>query len=528
MSAAGSRERLRAARRIWRMRPEHPTFRDHAYLVYVTLLVTALVAMPLVRGVALTLAQPTALALLSSPGAAATMGVCGAAVWIGALVLGRRRGPVVPPPFVAQTLGDSTIAPSVAWRGRALRALFVAVIVLTAVAALAASGFLAAAPTASGMLFIAGAALFAIPAAVLWLAGQALPGRSTTVVGAALVAWALIGLAAGTVITPWGMLAELWADAGAATQFAVITDAAPSVAVLTDSPTAQIPVVGAAASPLLVLGAFAVVAAACVPSLVSRLRPHVVLTHARRWEAMTLLARTGDLSGAAGRLRPPPAVGRRWRMPLTAPLWWATVQRDAVAAARNPARLLAALIALAAAGALWGGMPQLPASLTWVAGLPAALLCFAGLGPLCDGVREAADSAGRPALFRPSAGQLMLLHAILPALTVVLVTAVSAAIAGGPWLAAAGVGVFVLAVRMMDAAKPPLPLELLMPVPTPAGDASGMFVLLWQADAVLLTAAAGIWLAPTLAAGPAGALWLLASLLVVAAITAFRVRRASR
>ena len=55
-----------------------------------------------------------------------------------------------------------------------------------------------------------------------------------------------------------------------------------------------------------------------------------------------------------------------------------------------------------------------------------------------------------------------------------------------------------------------------------------MFVLLWQADAVLLTAAAGIWLAPTLAAGPAGALWLLASLLVVAAITAFRVRRASR
>lgn len=509
ISRVEARRRLRAARAVWRLRPEHPTFRDHAYLVYVTLLVAAVVAGPLVRAVVLTLALPESLALLGSPAAATVVSVCGAATWIGALALGRSRGPVVPPPFIAQTLSDSVIPPALAWGGRALRAMGAAVVLLTMLAALVCSGFLVTAGGA-GTPFIVGAALFAIPAAVLWLAGQALPSRATTAIGVALAAWAALGLATA-VFTPWGALAALWTDAAVATPYA-----SPSAVTIPMIP--GIPAVTA----------IALAAVACVPVLLRRLSPRVVLAHARRWEAMTLLARTGDLAGAAGRLRPPPAVGRRWRMPLTRPLWWATVQRDAVAAARNPARLLVALLTLAAAGALWGWMPGLPTSLAWIAGLPAALLCFAALGPLCDGVRDAADSAGRPALFGPPPGRLMVLHLVFPALAVVTISAVAAAFAGGSWLAAAALGLFVLAVRAMDAAKPPLPIELLMPVPTPAGDASGMFVLLWQSDALLVTAAAGIWLAPALSVDPGAALWLLGALAAVALVAASRVRRASR
>lgn len=525
INRAEARRRLRAARAVWRLRPEHPTFRDHAYLVYVTLLVLAVVAVPLIRAVVLALAEPTALALLSAPAASTVVSVCGAAAWIGALALGRRRGPVVPPPFVAQTLGDSSIPPSLAWGGRALRAMGAAVVLLTLGAALACSGFLVAAGGA-GLPFIAGAALFAVPAAVLWLAGQALSTRAVTAVGVVLAAWAVLGLVSGAVPTPSGMLADLWSDAA----FTTAISGAPPVAVLTNPGPLGAELAGSLGADrfVAVLAAIAVTAAAGIPLLLWRLSPQTVVVHAQQWEAMTLLARTGDLAGAAGRLRAPPAIGRRWRMPLTRPLWWATVQRDAVAAARNPARLLAALLTLAIAGALWGWMPGLPGSLAWIAGLPAALLCFAGLGPLCDGVRDGVDSAGRPPLFATPPGRLMVLHLAFPALAVVPIVAAGAAVAGGPWLAAAALGLFVLAVRAMDAAKPPLPIELLMPVPTPAGDASGMFVALWQSDAVLVTAAAGIWLAPALTADPAAATWLLTALLAVIAVAASRVRRAVR
>jgi hypothetical protein len=41
-------------------------------------------------------------------------------------------------------------------------------------------------------------------------------------------------------------------------------------------------------------------------------------------------------------------------------------------------------------------------------------------------------------------------------------------------------------VRVYDSAKGPLPLVLMAPVPTPAGDASALVIAAWQADAVIL------------------------------------------
>src|SRR5690606_40022425 len=53
------------------------------------------------------------------------------------------------------------------------------------------------------------------------------------------------------------------------------------------------------------------------------------------------------------------------------------------------------------------------------------------LGAVTDGFREAADTAGRPSLYRQSAGRLMLLHAPVPLLAATVVPGAAALLAGG-------------------------------------------------------------------------------------------------
>ncbi|MBM7027070.1 hypothetical protein JS515_15265, partial [Clavibacter sp. DM3] len=75
--------------------------------------------------------------------------------------------------------------------------------------------------------------------------------------------------------------------------------------------------------------------------------------------------------------------------------------------------------------------------------------------------------------------------------------------------------------RAFDAAKGPLPLEVMAPVVTPAGDASPLVIAAWQADALLL--AGGSVLAVVSAAstvGPLGA----ALVLPLGLAAAFRTR----
>src|SRR5699024_3232904 len=73
-------------------------------------------------------------------------------------------------------------------------------------------------------------------------------------------------------------------------------------------------------------------------------------------------------------------------------------------------------------------------------------------------------------------------------------------LAGGT-LELSGVGLPVLlalvlvAARARDAAKGPMPLSLMTPIPTPQGDLSVLSVLVWQADALLLAVLAGAVLA---------------------------------
>ena len=132
-------------------------------------------------------------------------------------------------------------------------------------------------------------------------------------------------------------------------------------------------------------------------------------------------------------------------------------------------------------------------------------------------------------------------HAIVPALALLVLGTVGLAAAGVtvpvdaalPWLALPGlalpwwalVAVFITLLRVFDSLRGPLPIGLLLPVPTPVGDVSILNVIAWQADALilLLAGAAGLTVLAT-QSGWASVAWLVVACGVVAVLMVRRLR----
>jgi len=202
-----------------------------------------------------------------------------------------------------------------------------------------------------------------------------------------------------------------------------------------------------------------------------------------------------------------------------------------IGAVRTPLRPAAALIALATSGVGWQWFAQQQDGPRWVLALGAGLLALAALGAFADGFREAADTAGRPALYGRTPGQLLLLHLPLPLLAGAIVPPVAAMIAGSSLRDAAFVatiGVVLVTVRAYDATKGPMPIELMMPVPTPAGDASAIGMWAWQTDALLWAGVLSFLLSTSATAVPIALLWAVPIMALLWALTAGRLRRAGR
>src|SRR5690606_23362478 len=140
---AADRARVAAARAVHRTRGAHRTRGDTAYLVYISVLVAAIAGVPVVRTIVLALATPAAMDALSSTGVARVVAILAALIWLGALVLGRVRGPIAPQPFVAVILGRSDISPRAAWTRALLGTALWTCLVLAGLAALTVSGSLA-------------------------------------------------------------------------------------------------------------------------------------------------------------------------------------------------------------------------------------------------------------------------------------------------------------------------------------------------------------------------------------------------
>jgi hypothetical protein len=204
-----------------------------------------------------------------------------------------------------------------------------------------------------------------------------------------------------------------------------------------------------------------------------------------------------DVSSAASAYVPQPHAGRRWRavhrvrsLPLRLALG------DAVAAARTPGRLAIGVAGLLVAGVLMGfaSLHLVP----WLAAVAGAV-AYVAVGTVTDGIRHAVEAMSSTAMYGVSDLAMIGGHALFPAMSAVTVVAVVAlvvvaAMGGAVWGSAFGAVVVALsavAARVLDALKPPMPVVLLLPIPTPMGDLSAANRVVWVLDALLLTGLAG-------------------------------------
>ncbi|MFS4505530.1 hypothetical protein ACMA46_04765 [Clavibacter sp. Sh2141] len=502
---------LRAVRSI-RLARGGASAMDLAYAVYAGVLTVLIVGVPLLRAVVLQLAEPSEAAALVEHGPTAAAVVAGLAAT--ALVLaGGARGPALLPPFLTSALVGSDLPRAAVLARPAARAVLGCAALAGIVALLPGLALLVAGAADPGpvVAWTAGGTLVGVILAGCWLAGQRLTpggraGAAAVLLGSTAVAvLAPVPVVPVVPVVPWAALGSLLPGGDEA---------------------------GGSAAGLGVLAAFAAVALAVAPALLGGLRGAELLAQAQRWQTATTLATTGDLAMATGGFRPVPRIGRGWRAVGGGSPAALVLRRDLVGALRTPVRVISACLGIAAAGALVAVALDGTGAALGMPAVGAALVGFLALGVGADGFRHVVEVSSAPPLYGIPTGRLLLLHAALPA------TAGGAcALAGAGIAVAAGAGagagavalvvapavvLLLVVVRAFDAAKGPLPLEVVAPVPTPAGDASALVVAAWQADALILAGGSVLAVVSAVAAvGPVGA----ALVVPIGLGVAFRTRR---
>lgn len=250
-----------------------------------------------------------------------------------------------------------------------------------------------------------------------------------------------------------------------------------------------------------------------VPRLLDALSGPVLLRQARRWQTATTALGAGEASAAVAAYRPVPQhprpAGAVRGTSRSMPLLFLT--RDLVAALRLHGRLAAGAGAIVLAVVVAGMTTLLPGGLWWLAIGLGSGLGYLGLGVLTDGVRHAVEAGAAPALYGVGDLSLVGLHALLPLVAACVLGGLglllSILLGGAQWSSALGIAALGLAVavRIYDAAKPPMPAMLHTPVPTAAGDVSGLVVGLWQVDALLIATLTPVLVAGLVLAHGAGA-----------------------
>ena len=288
--------------RVHRLAHPQSASGDGWYAVYASLLVGVVVGLPLMRGAAQGLGQPSVLPFLEDPPVGALPVGFSAAIAAAALV-GGTAGPAVLTPFLTVHLGGNHLS-----RARTLLRPFLRSAVLLVSMCLVAAGTSAwtlwnagAVDVASAVLLVLIAGCAAWIVSVVWLAGQACTARARAVlVLAAVVA------GAATSVPPVSLFPVLWSTSAVGAAFWVV---------------------GALVSSLL------------VPRLLVRLRGDDLLNHARRRDLAAAAGRAGEVGHALSTFRPLPRVGRRMdAVAARAPFIVTIVRRDIVGALRTPVR----------------------------------------------------------------------------------------------------------------------------------------------------------------------------------------------
>lgn len=525
----GDRAALAAVRSVLRGRRGRPAGNDLAYGVYLAIMLTIIAVAPTVRAIVLGLAA--AMGATDGPWGSVVAGTGELAVLAAALtcatalfVFGAAHtGPAHAKLPAIDLLHTAALSRSRLFAGPVSRALLGA-----ALLAAGAGAVLAGARAVHGgwatpggltpelaLALVLGGAALGLLTGVGMLLGQASRRvRAGIVTGLAVVFFveaALRSLSAASGIDssamrgsvdPWSLVARVVLDPAAA---------------------------GSLLGPLLVWFAVSLAAAVCAPRLAGRLRWAGLRDQALRWNTVSALAVTGDLRMASEQLGAPVRTGRRWRwwlrraMPSRAALRRVgptalLALRDLLGVARTPARSLAAFVGTLGAGSVIGAglvaaagfrSPGVAAAL----GAIALVLVYAAIGPWCRGLRAAAETLGGMRLLPFSPAGLLLRHSVLPLLLTIPCTGASAAISAIPggdpaasFASGAIAGLLGFGLRLLGALKGPLPQRLLAPVPTPAGDMSGINVMLWSFDGVVWALLIGAGCGALAAVAPLGAL----------------------
>ncbi|MEL0627206.1 hypothetical protein V6245_09650 [Salinibacterium amurskyense] len=464
MASDPTLRRLRQLRRARQAQSES----DLKYTVYAVVLVLLIVGVPVIRMAVLGLASPAVVSLLEKAASPAVLAAATGLLISALLVLGRMRGPALMDPFRSAFVAGNHL-PRRHTLGRPFIVSAAQLVGLLVVVALVLSSALAVAGTTSALAvvtFVAATVLVGILAAIAWLAGQSLPTRTSTLVAGALALVSLAGavIPAGLLVTPVGWFALLY-------------------------PSSELP-----AWPAFVGLTIAVIAGSlAVPKLLDGIRGSELSAQARRWTSAGTFTASADFAGALVQFRVLPTTGRRWRAVRNGPVAVGVFVRDLVGSLRTPERFITAALALLVAGFLLASSNVVPAAVAWMPALLGGIIAFLALGVWSDGFRHAADTAAGLPLYGFGVAKEFALHAALPVAGVIVFGGAGALVASAAGASLKSVllaivfALVIVTVRIMDATKGQMPLELLTPIPTPGGDLSGALVVLWQADALLLT-----------------------------------------
>lgn len=452
-----------------------------AMRIYLALFIVAIVVTPAVRALILTLANPTMIGVMTAESTPVILCAGAFALLLTAACAGGARGAVVPRPSYIQFVVRSPLI-----RRLTLRRPLVVTQFLVAAGFTAATGVVCGALAVGGvtltwlgvMVSLVVAAAYGVLLVAAWLSGQTF-GRVRIGAGIGLVAL-LAALAVAALTGLWSRPAE-WMRA------------------LPDTAASGTLAVGWA------VGAIAIAVATVVASfaLLGRLRSAELMVQGQSWASAGLLAQTGDVRGSLERVRMPARHTPRRVSLRSGPLMWLIVKRDATGAVRHPVRLSIGICSALLAGALGAialsatTQPGAPGIGPFI-GAIAGVLGYLSAGAFTDGVRAHADNIGAPALFGTAAQPLALLHLVFPAIASCIVMAVGAILAFASvhvapiaLIAAPVFALIMVALRGISAVKGPLPITLLLPVPTPVGDVSILFALAWSFDGVLIALAVG-------------------------------------
>src|SRR5690625_4083791 len=514
--------RLRQINRIYRQRQSGNRLQDRLYLLYVVVIVTVMLGVPLSIGAVDVLSAPATQSLLTHPDFTKFAAITSIGVLLSALWVGRSQGPITLEPFFALLLATTDAPrPRTLWRKFAKVAAVIGVVFI----ALVAIG-ITAHPAPAGL-----ATAFAF-------AG-------------------VIGLCAGVLIAMFALVGQAGSPPSRLVTTAVLIATALATGLLSPAPALLL---GTTLPGLTVrLAAVSALAVLLIPHLLRRLSLSGLLAAGQRWHSATTAVNVGNFAQALDLYKALPQWGRKWpAVPTDLGRAWRPVAQylraDTFAALRTPGRFGAG-VAFQLVGwfLLWLGFGASAGASTvgWIPAAIGGLIAYLSSGIFTDGFRYTTQLSQSPALYRYRTIKLLSLHGLFP-LAMNLICAAAAlgimalsplastslAVSGptgassNPWALAAALilavpimAVLPVILRAFDSAKGDLPMELLAPIDSPMGDMSGLIVLLWQADAgvLILTISAGLaWLATSgfvaLIAGIA------ASLLVITLLLRSRLR----